>query len=207
MTTICNKALAKLTSFCSVTFLDWENLEDYVAQASFGFELRDAITLVSIAHITGVSAMLPLAFYMCSQLGDEMTDGFVRDGHKEELSMDDRIMCVSGKELLAKASKVAHLRIFCGNDVKTGRLFSCCKQAHSEALRQTLSPFNAGAQDELTNALDPQLDRIKNLHDFCPTCYETIRERELEGRRKLWEELPSFFGLGQEDWPTDCRNL
>ncbi|OCH87261.1 hypothetical protein OBBRIDRAFT_796383 [Obba rivulosa] len=207
MDDIWNDALDKVTPFFTATFPNWDSLEHYMARAPFEIGLRDAIVAVSLAHLTGAITMLPLAFYMCCQLEGDLLKGFARNGRRERLCLDDQIKCASGKELLERGAALVLFRVFRVYQGKVRPQVSCCKRAHLEAFRRCLSRFKDGIKDEVKNALDSQLDRIDNIQKFCPNCLAALRERELEARREVWEELPLYFGVGTQCWPTDAGDI
>lgn len=139
--------------------------------------------------MTDTLEMLPLAFYDCARLGDNVREGWKRqDGTVEMLSDADLQRCFDGAAAMRRRAAAAAAKVF----APTPRCDEgCTSQGRIHDMYDRVAKY--GLLDE---PLESWADTIKcTAQGVCETCMEQLLDRADMHRRELWRELPSFFGL------------
>ncbi|EIW56954.1 uncharacterized protein TRAVEDRAFT_49766 [Trametes versicolor FP-101664 SS1] len=148
-----------------------------------------AIGVVALARLTDTLEMLPLAFYDCARLGDNVREGWKRkDGTVETLSDADLQRCFDGAAAMRRRAAAAAAKVF----APTPRCDEgCTSQGRIHDMYDRVTEY--GLLDE---PLEPWASTIESAaQGVCETCMEQLLDRADMHRRELWWELPSFFGL------------
>ncbi|GBE89304.1 hypothetical protein SCP_1503120 [Sparassis crispa] len=161
---------------------------------------EEGIMAINLARLTGALSMLPMAFYLCSNLTpSELIRGVTRqDGTVERLSADDLAACMEGRVRLTTANTVGNASIYLQNSPACSRR-PLCADSFKRFLRIGLifSPTDSISHHSL-HQRDGSLNNICENDKVCWDCITFLMTSDYERRRKLWEILPSIFGL--EDW-------
>ncbi|KAJ7650044.1 hypothetical protein FB45DRAFT_886760, partial [Roridomyces roridus] len=151
----------------------------------------DVLTLARENNLLGV---LPCAYYRVTacytQVQAELFDGVQRpDGTHATLSPADLRLCILGRhQLLQSQWEMDHslgwLRIG-GSDRCTDD--DSCGKSRTLFSRELLLEGKPG--------VFPQITWVLKRTKVCDACKEDGRIKLVEGRKKMWESLPSFFSL------------
>jgi hypothetical protein len=109
------------------------------------------------------------------------------DGTSAFLAPLDQRRCIMGRDALLKAQGQSGytwgwLCFWNGNDDHCTDLHKCTR-VRSEALQDYLESLNVWAF------------RPYPIDKLCASCQKHRRELHVEGKKKLWEDMPSFFDL------------
>ncbi|OCH84735.1 hypothetical protein OBBRIDRAFT_741067 [Obba rivulosa] len=208
MDQLLGRALQNLKTVFKDTFPDFIRLDHFLAESSIELDCRDAITVVNLAHLTQNLSMLPMALYICCQLAPkDIIAGVDRNGRRERLSQDDIVRCIAGRLKLSQASVTAVFRVFqCSDECmeQCKRVNgSTCRRALHAALQKYGADFSALCAG--TMPLDTWITDDRDYFDsfsikFCSGCWKRLQETEQEEHRRIWCELPVYFGLEVEGW-------
>ncbi|KAI0700389.1 hypothetical protein C8T65DRAFT_285354 [Cerioporus squamosus] len=157
-----------------------------------------AISVVSIARLTDMQSMLPLALYRCCCLGGDLVDGWERrDGSVEMLSMQDLKRCVSGRDMIAREAVSFVARIF--NGEPNPDCVDDCDEVLEIIRTEALEHEHAGSCGIL-DTWDEFIDISAAEKDVCGSCTLNMKLRHAEERAKVWMKLPGWFGLTIDGW-------
>ncbi|KAL6308622.1 hypothetical protein BKA93DRAFT_763419 [Sparassis latifolia] len=192
-------AVARLKTCFPSKFEEWDNFEK-LRSSSMTMEKTDAITAVNLARLTENHSILPVALYGCCLLDtDTILFGTCRkDGSVERLSPEDTRNCIEGQRRLLRANRNALTWVF---DAKKGSMDCELRESCSKILR-TL-PKTAHIEGILADwqALHPWTVHLDM--NLCGSCIKMLETKDLEARRELWVQLPSYMGVSVEDWATE----
>ncbi|OJT07011.1 hypothetical protein TRAPUB_2141 [Trametes pubescens] len=148
-----------------------------------------AIGVIALARLTDTPEMLPLAFYDCARLGEDVREGWARkDGTVETLSDADLQRCFDGAAAMRRRAAAAAAKAF----APTPRCSEgCTSQGWIHDMYDRFTGY--GILDE---PLESWADSIESAaQGVCDTCIAQMQERADMHRGELWDELPYFFGL------------
>lgn len=148
--------------------------------------------IIILARENGVLSVLPAAYHRALISSDraQLFDGIPRgDGTTASLAPVDQRRYVLGRERLLKQQfrpgyTLGWLRTW-NFDPDDCSDFIRCIRAREEMFRMYLDDGHLRTLGLLS------LTKSK----LCPTCKVNASESMIAGRKKLWEELPSFFDL------------
>lgn len=164
----------------------------------------DAITAINIARLTNTPSLLPLACLTASRAGVGMLRGCVRDGRVvERLAFSDIERVLNGRAAWSEASSKAIARVFAPDDVSVG----CLERRRCMRILASM----AGALDSILDKMYKSTMVYVWASEFdeededtgcklCDSCRDMVDARELEERKRLWNELPAMFNLTVEGW-------
>lgn len=164
----------------------------------------DAITAINIARLTNTPSLLPLACLAASRAGTGMLRGCVRDGRVvERLAFPDIERVLNGRAAWCEASSKAIARVFAPDDVSVG----CPERRRCMRILASM----AGALDVILDKMYRSMAVYAWASEFdeedevtgcklCDSCRDMVDARELEERKRLWNELPAMFNLAVEGW-------
>ncbi|KAJ7125106.1 hypothetical protein C8R44DRAFT_669154 [Mycena epipterygia] len=163
--------------------------------------LHDILTL---ARENNILSVLPCAYYRTSLYHTQETlfDGIPRrDGSLAALAPIDQRRCVLGRTKLLKAQvepgyPCEWLHSWPDDGCADIKL---CGEIRDASLRDYTGSLNLRALRTYT----AQERRLQPRNGFCNACQQHMKESVEAGRRKMWEDLPSFFDL--PPW-TELKN-
>ncbi|KAJ7935147.1 hypothetical protein B0H13DRAFT_1700095 [Mycena leptocephala] len=146
--------------------------------------------MLTVARENNIQSCLPCAYYRAVQFHtlENLFDGISRgDGTSAFLAPLDQRRCVMGRDFLLKAQgqpgySQGWLCSWNGNDDNCANLHKCTR-VRSKSLKHYLKYFDVQA----FKFLDPS--------ELCNSCYQHCWKLYVEGKKKLWEDMPSFFDL------------
>ncbi|KAF9048919.1 hypothetical protein BJ165DRAFT_1343369 [Panaeolus papilionaceus] len=150
----------------------------------------EIVRIIPLARETNVPKVLPWAFYLCCHI--EVEELMVNTA----LSWSDKALCLAGKEHLWKVQKtISHSFLFEFKQVPgcpsgCARVVPQISWQDCETLRKSPHP--------LEEYPDWNSTRV------CPKCRDHIKAQHRDGREKVWQMLPGFFGLGS--WDDICKD-
>ena len=194
------QALDALKTDFTDNFEEWDDVEDYLAVG--GGPLR-GIEVIYLARLIDAPSMLPLAFYMCLGAGSRVVEGFKReDGTVVHLSSSDLMRFIDGYGAAIRERDLWLHRLCHDPFPSCDTRLSC--HASLVTLREEMAE-----QTDLLDFLHPHdayFTDVQYPHGYCEQCLDTLKKRDLEERRTLWNELPSMFGLTLEGWGYDATS-
>ncbi|KAI1792557.1 hypothetical protein LXA43DRAFT_1093523 [Ganoderma leucocontextum] len=141
------------------------------------FTATQAIGAVNLARLTETPVILPRALFHCASIGPSILAGWTReDGTVEHLNPADVTRALKGRDFFIKESFYGLRRIF----------------AAKQILRRSFEDF------EPRLIFEPWANLIKEageIDPLCSNCLEVVRMNQEEVVRKIWLDLPGFFGL------------
>lgn len=168
---------------------------------------EDDVDMILIARETNALRLLPLAFYsvVTSHLPEDASVDDDDDEFSEfwggevdtwsKLSKEDLARIAFGREKLRRAFYLK-MGKFLYEPSPENCLDEHCDLYKSMLRADTWWIEQSGRSDVLSRHIVD--DFTERLADLCPVCEEALRSSIEEGRRKIWEKLPSYFGL--QDW-------
>ena len=208
MTHLYERTMAYLKTHFTTSFTAWRRRPNTERSMPLGFDLVHAIGVVNIGRLTSETSVLPLAFWMCCQLGPALVGGFTySDGERETLCADDLGLCC---DAMPKLALVAASTLV-GTVLPTAS--RGCERADGDAgCRETAA---------VISRLLPSL--VKSLYMFpfvrmftvaanpstngrlCVACDRALWERQEGLTQEAWNALPSFFKLDIPEWGDEMR--
>ncbi|KAJ7686503.1 hypothetical protein B0H17DRAFT_940412 [Mycena rosella] len=145
--------------------------------------------IITLARENNILSVLPCAYYRAVLFSDQVFDGIEKkDGTSTSLAPIDQRRCVLGRESVLKQRfrpgyTLAWLRTWDDHDDNCTAPSKCIK-----------------SRDELFRKYTVDDGRLLalatfQLKGFCASCKGHANEAIVAGRKKVWEDLPGFFGL------------
>ncbi|EMD34229.1 hypothetical protein CERSUDRAFT_125434 [Gelatoporia subvermispora B] len=85
--------------------------KDHLERSPILMNEADVIVVINLARLIEAPSLLPLAFYGCCQLQDKLITGVTCGGRLEELSQNELLTCIRGKDQLVKAREAGIQRM------------------------------------------------------------------------------------------------
>ncbi|KAF8957728.1 hypothetical protein BDZ97DRAFT_1737158 [Flammula alnicola] len=193
-------ALERLKVDLPAKLADWECVFDVDAggvddESPGWYTFNNEVDVINIALEVGIQSILPIVYYLCLSNHDLaiIFDGLPRiDGTTARLHPDSQRVLVLGREKVIRAMLKHTYRW-----LKAKKIVPCeicvtqekCSEARIQALESGLPSFSS----EVHVALDTL--NSKYTKGFCRPCTLASIEAHEAGRQKVWQELPSYFGL------------
>jgi hypothetical protein len=197
------RAYENLAPLFPTTLAAWDKL--YFDKPHILTDPTWSFAVVQLFRDTGLSALLPAALYAaCFTSGglDDILDGVLRDdGSRDELSEEDKNVCIKARETL----------LFTQRELIPGSLLiqtTCetrdkCNYARLLSLRDLVDTEAAhGPRHTFCPSGFESLTAFRSL--ACPPCRRSVDASWERIRQKIWEDLPGFFGL--PNWPELLRS-
>ncbi|TFK40247.1 hypothetical protein BDQ12DRAFT_734254 [Crucibulum laeve] len=186
-------------TFEQLAFLYPTTLEQWdqrVEDAIKVFEARPFV-VVKLARETGHLSLLPAAMYLCATRADinHVLDGApCPDGYTIELDWEDKRACLHGRETLASAVRTRLFKFITGTIEIHGH---CTSAPHCEIAKYRTVRRLEVALSHTTPAVfsTARFTWPNYRQDVCKNCAASAEAHFDSERVRLWEELPSFFGL------------
>ncbi|KAJ7729089.1 hypothetical protein DFH07DRAFT_850509 [Mycena maculata] len=149
--------------------------------------------MLSLAREHSIMSVLPCAYYRAILYQPTLIfDGTPRgDGTSTVLATIDQRRCVQGREKLIKAQfRVGYTHAW----VRDRERLDCIDSEGCDTLRARLL-------DRFLDTLSlwalcgPTVELDTTVKQLCHSCATYARESMESGRKKIWDELPSFFDL------------
>ncbi|KAF7315146.1 BTB domain-containing protein [Mycena indigotica] len=156
------------------------------------------VDVLALARENNILSVLPVAFY--SILHDyrhvEWLDGLERpDGTKAVLAPNELRICVTSSSRMFRIPLQTGYTFSWLYESPSADICRCVTECSQWRLKisQLFINFNS---DYAGAALFPDPDQVEVfLQSSCLPCQNEIRKATQNGRKKAWEDLPSFFGL------------
>ncbi|KAH9941831.1 uncharacterized protein BXZ73DRAFT_41734 [Epithele typhae] len=201
MDTVVKRLAARLGQYYTKHWAGWRD----PSRSSFPECLRGtaAIAVVNIARLTDELWLLPAALFECLELPTlALLSGFKRgDGTVEHLSHEDLARCIDARPIVKRDEIISAIDYVFDYDLKK------CANDDSDRCYATL---HALQQDPgfLYHDYQPYRDFTQRKHSWskrvrpslCGGCYHAVVEREEEGCKLFFKNLPVYFGLEIRAW-------
>ncbi len=198
MASLYEQSLRYLKSHFTNDLSKWCSVESWAPRAE-SWSDADAIGVVNLARLIGEPTLLPTAIMGCNTLADGIVCGVEReDGSQEYLTLENLGICFRFKSEIRKESLKVLLQTLQPVIARDCKSPSMCR----ELLRSALAGLHEYTSDIIDK--DPFMSwtgyvRDEKL-DLCTACLAMVDERDLSGRRKLWERLPEVLGIEVPGW-------
>ncbi|TBU41577.1 hypothetical protein BD309DRAFT_868029 [Dichomitus squalens] len=183
------------------SFDEWMNREERAIQGTRSTQPspRDMIKMINALRDIQGDDLMPIALYLCCQLSPKtlLSENRRSDGTVEKLSSKDVELCLALREDMVKESACMAMRLF------TEPPYPRCKCR--KVVEETFMDIVNGKFEDIprTDPLGPywrrhidESERDEKMHRrICSTCAQSLRDREVEQRRELWDELPRLVGF------------
>lgn len=206
------QGLAHLRELYTDDFDEWIKPEGERERAiSLRAKPVDAIVAVNIAHFTGATSLLPVAYLECCRAGSEILYGRPMDhGLAEYLTGADIARIMDGRVRLMQASVRGALRIFRAEESPRCVSISRC-EAYLRSKMLALHEYaegiaSCGVNETWLQAFAPE-EEYEGREVLCSQCWAMIKRRDLDARRAIWKKLPSLFGLNIEGWAANVADV
>ena len=156
-------------------------------------------TLISIFCDCRVDKLLPVAFYqVCKQALDKIFSGVHLCGEDICLSPRDIWVAVLGWQSLRNVDTTIMFNVF-ATPVKPCLGIECNLKTNIKSMRVNLLDLSPPGSMPFTH---------REGIPFCKDCHKQQPKLEVEGMRRVWEELPGYFELPSwEDLENATENL
>ncbi|KAI1781887.1 hypothetical protein LXA43DRAFT_907382 [Ganoderma leucocontextum] len=193
---VLKEATRRLKILFTRSYEDWtkhhERSNHLVVLSPFIFPRIEVLNLI---RLVGETDMLPVAIYRCCEFPSLLVTGVTRvDGTVETLDLPTLELCVNAHTRLIQRQAQLNAEVFCGGPSKSCQQTEACRAAMEAAYREV-----CGRPDAFLRHIDidagetgPGKQRDKRI---CGRCASALRERDLEQRRELWDELPRLAGF------------
>lgn len=185
-----------------------DTLQGYLSRSRTALVVEDVerpnTELISLARETCAMHLLPAAFHWAATIGMYMDSETCEDfweGAKcsgtDKLSNEDLTKMSFGREQLRRA---VYRQI--GSFLYEPSPSACCRGTCDRLKKETLSADWWIGFTESAEPFSPHLktELGKSLAGLCPLCKDVMWLSVEAGRRKVWDDLPSYFAL--PDWET-----
>ncbi|GBE89303.1 hypothetical protein SCP_1503110 [Sparassis crispa] len=190
---LCKQGLEKLKTIFTHDFATWNaNFPDSKGTSEIDVKEKDGIMAITLAYSTGAVSMLPIAFYLCSNLR-------LRDFHQGVSRHDGTVERLSVVEV-ETSDVVGKIKLYSDANPRCSRSPLCAKELN--AMRLALDSFsnNSIMSHRSLHNSDGNLEALGEGSNLCIPCMRFVGWRDLQRRRDIWENLPSFFGLDSWEW-------
>lgn len=206
MPDLLNNAVAFLKKYYPTDYQQWKSSEDYGPP---GFWMYHAIGIVNLARLTDEVGLLLMALLVCCNIDEAETvvRGFEReDGSREQLTLDDVVLCYSAKTRLQEECTRITLRVCRPQASSACKTVANCVRKFKHVLREL---EDADADDPFAY-MDPSI-RVSAIEALladdeprlCEHCRAMVEERDSRERVAVWAKLPEIFGLELPPAPTN----
>lgn len=205
MPDLLDNAVTFLKKYYPTDYEKWKTFEHYGPP---GFSMEHAIGVVNLARLTDEVGLLLMALLVCCNIDEAETvvRGFEReDGSREQLTLDDVVLCYSAQTRLLEDCTRITLRV-CRPQAS-----DACKTVEKCVLKfnQVLRDLEESDAAEPLAYLDPSLRGVAIEDLFaddglrlCEPCRAMVEERDSRERVAVWEKLPEVFALELPPAPT-----
>ncbi|KAI5896291.1 uncharacterized protein SCHCODRAFT_01170455 [Schizophyllum commune H4-8] len=188
-----NDAIRRLRHEFPSALEDYQDTRKYDERHGFTIDEGETLSdLVNVAQEMGIQSILPAL--LCHLVSTSSLDSLSSD--YSPLSLDTRIVLLTGRAKLKSAALRAQYTC------RTGRSTHCirakCIEGHSRLQAALLC--RVALSDGVITGFEEWTDRDARLYgrELCEECVLQVQILTEETQRRLWERLPSFFGL--PDW-------
>ncbi|KAI0700396.1 hypothetical protein C8T65DRAFT_811948 [Cerioporus squamosus] len=204
MEQLVTQGLAHLTEYYTDDFEQWCKPSRATCLKP---EPIEALRAINIAHLTGTTSMLPLAFLHASRAGAAILRGCVREeGYPEGIAIDEVERILDGRVELIRSASMALARIF---SPETSVICTDARRCQ-KVLVQQASRLDAVLDDLYDEGFAQSWVHLVSLKGesrspptpwaLCRNCLDMVVDRDKEERRNFWNSLPDAFGLKIDGW-------
>ncbi|KAL7278469.1 hypothetical protein ACG7TL_007468 [Trametes sanguinea] len=203
------QALSALMEFYTDDFYEFVKQDRKVTMTAMPI---DAITAISLARLTSTPSILPLAYLHASCAGSQVLHGCVRDGAwAEPLAYADLVRIIDGRPALTHAMDKMVCRIFkpetsdaCSDSRRCLRIMTARTADLPEYLDMAYGTmFAPGVTLGSFTHVHGGIELTTGMR-LCERCRAMLKERELEEKKELWNDIPNIFNLEEpEGWQVE----
>ncbi|TFK38969.1 hypothetical protein BDQ12DRAFT_735184 [Crucibulum laeve] len=188
-----DEAVARLTSEFPNNLEAWELLpSEYThikAQKGILFDI------INLALQFSIRSILPVAYYLCLDDIETLFSGEKReDNTVAQVPPAVLSACVLGRDKIITAMATHTLGWLNDTDISQ----ECKGKDKCSEDRATLTRMIWKPLPEYTRGLEKWTDELSLYGSLCRPCTDEAKRIHAAGREKMWELLPTFFGL--PDW-------
>lgn len=155
---------------------------------------QDDVTMLLVARETQANVLIPVAFYriVVNVMQDLFKDDTDSKSNLDRLTREDLMSCIIGREKLRRA-----IRNEIGSFLDEASPVLCGGEHCKPRKRSFLASKVWKNWTDSPRALDEELvdDITTSLDKLCEECVDALDISTREGRQRIWDKLPSYFGL------------
>ncbi|KAI1786587.1 hypothetical protein LXA43DRAFT_952359 [Ganoderma leucocontextum] len=194
---VLKEATRRLKILFTRSYEDWtkhhERSNHLVVLSPFIFPRIEVLNLI---RLVGETDMLPVAIYRCCEFPSLLVTGVTRvDGTVETLDLPTLELCVNAHTRLIQRQAQLNAEVFCGGPSKSCQQTEACRAAMVAAYREVCGRPDAFLSGSL---LDFRLSF--NILGICSSCEAYLVEREQDGMKAAWKDLPKLTGVEVDNW-------
>ncbi|KAF9527333.1 hypothetical protein CPB83DRAFT_401511 [Crepidotus variabilis] len=158
------------------------------------FERAGLLDVINLALKANVLTLLPAAYLMTAGDLNAILDGIEReDGSRATIPFASQRACILGRDKILREAPTV---VFSWCQQSTPLPQFCVSQALCRAARNAVVQeiWNRNC-DDLETYLNPVDSWQVGNYKLCNVCLHHARNKHNEGRRKMWDALPTYFGL------------
>lgn len=194
-----DKAVHSLTSGYPTTLEERDTISNC---RKFKAPTPAMIDVLNIAREYSIQTLLPFAYFTCTRYLEDFALGMTReDGSLAKLDNDALGICIIARRRIHEALRL-HTLSWLMKDMKIST--HCAHEGICSGHRNTFIKWSFRSSiDPVRAALEKR--KLSVYHsELCLFCLTVVERLHQAGREKMWELLPSFFGLPPWD---ELKNL
>ncbi|KAM5531624.1 hypothetical protein V8D89_014710 [Ganoderma adspersum] len=160
------------------------------------------IEALNLIRLIGETDMLPVAIYQCCQPPSTVLFKGTRrvDGTVETLDLPTLELCFNVHTKLIQRQAQLNGRIFCLGPFATCQDKQECGATISEFYRGILISPSFLSGHPLNGSIYRLIKSLEVRPMICALCVAALMERDRDGRRAVWGDLPSITGVTVNNW-------
>lgn len=192
------EALKRMQTCFTTSYDTWkkENVIVKGRTSVMSFEPSDAIVAVNLARLTDTPKMLPIAMYLCCQLGVQalLQGAPQEEGANGRLSSNDLAQCLNGRSKLLKEGMRMLRRTLLPVRSRCQDMYGLCFQERVKVLEAVEDAPAATHCNALLSRL-PSITVHSRDRSICKSCADQIKSDDRMYREQIWDMLPDIFDL------------
>ncbi len=195
---VLDEAKRRLRSIFMASYELWSETYGYSSDLVEILSDDSWIEATNIILLIGDTDMLPVAIYQCCQLSSAPFKGTTRvDGTVETLDLPTLQLCFDARTKVIERQSKLNAETF-----RAGPSKSCRQKEECDKIIRVIywARVSACPQIYLTGSLmDEEIGELITEFEvgkrICNLCAVALRQRDRDGRRAAWRDLPSITGV------------
>ena len=199
---VLEEAKRRLRSIFRPSYEEWCQLEGRSSHLVGSIPSSGWIEAFNLIRLIGETDMLPVAIYQCCQCpSTALFNGTRRiDGTVETLDLPTLELCFNVHTKLIQRKAQLNGRIFCPGPFATCQDKQECGATISEFYRGILISSRFLSGHPLNGSIYRLIKSLEVGPMICALCVAALMERDRDGRREVWGDLPSITGVTVNNW-------
>jgi hypothetical protein len=191
---LCAEATTRLAYEFPSTLQRWDAVQNSYTLVTDVGPICDVINLARANNTPKLDHIIPAAFYLCCRNNDfkkVFGDFEAQDAQPANYNYDDQKAFILGWESLVQ-KQVGETFSWLSGGNTSNNVFTCMNKKTCSSAKQTLQLRLFLPRTECIALRPWQSDWERNM---CEHCISAAKRSHQEGRQRIWNELPTFFGL------------